>query len=154
VCIAGDGSLQMNIQELQTVAHNMLPVKIFVLNNDGYVSIRQTQVNFFGLPFVGCNSSSGVSFPDVEKLGNAYGIKTWILEGHEGLEARCAEILAEDGPCLCDVRLESDYIFSPKLSSEKKPDGRIVSKPLEDMYPFLDRDEFRRNMIIPPVDND
>ena len=151
ICIAGDGSLQMNIQELQTVAHRGLPIKIFVLNNGGYISIKQTQKNFFGLPYIGCDDSSGVSFPDLSKIAGAYGIGYMRIDSHDRIEKNIQSVLGDDGPCLCEVLLERDYIFSPKLSSEKKPDGRIISKPLEDMYPFLDRKEFAENMIVPPV---
>lgn len=153
VCLAGDGSLQMNIQELQTVAHHQLPIKLFVLSNNGYISIRQTQDAFFNGRHAGCDDKSGVSFPDVTKLAYAYGIQSAVIDKNENIEASIAAVLAMPGPVICDVRLTPDYRFEPKLSSEKKPDGRIVSKPLEDMFPFLGREEFRTNMIIPEVDN-
>ena len=149
VCLAGDGSLQMNIQELQTVFHHGLPLKIFVLNNNGYISIKQTQDNFFDGRYVACNEQSGVSFPDIIKLGKAYGLKTDIIDSHNGLKEKIENILNARSPLLCEVRLQPDYIFSPKVSSERKPDGKIISKPIEDMYPFLDRKEFKENMIIP-----
>ncbi|MEA5113416.1 MAG: thiamine pyrophosphate-binding protein [Geobacteraceae bacterium] len=148
VCIAGDGSLQMNIQELQTVAHHNLPIKLFVLSNNGYISIRQTQGAFFDARYVGCDSESGVSFPDIVKVAQAYGLATEIIDGHSGLKDAIGRILQTPGPVVCDVRLSADYKFEPKLSSERKPDGRIVSKPLEDMYPFLDREEFKNNMLV------
>ena len=152
VCLAGDGSLQMNIQELQTVAHNRLPVKLFVLNNSGYISIRQTQEAFFEGRYVGCGSSSGVSFPDTTKLAAAYGIPASTIDGHQRMQEVITSALRTKGPFVCDVRLSPDYKFEPKLSSERKPDGRMVSKPLEDMYPFLDRDEFKSNMLVPEWD--
>lgn len=148
VCLAGDGSLQMNIQELQTVAHHRLPIKLFVLNNNGYVSIRQTQEAFFNGRYAGCDSKSGVSFPDVTKLAAAYGLASTVIEQNNGLSEAVARVLAMPGPVVCEVRLTPDYRFEPKLTSEKKLDGKIVSKPLEDMYPFLDRDEFKNNMLI------
>jgi len=154
VCLEGDGSLQMNIQELQTVVHHNLPIKIFVLNNSGYISIRQTQETFFDGHYVGCDKQSGVSFPDIAKVAAAYGLPTMKIEGHEAMEERIQEVLDFDGPYLCEVMLSPDYKFSPKLSSERKPDGRIVSKPLEDMFPFLEREELKRNMIIPPLDDE
>ena len=150
VCITGDGSIQMNIQELQTIAHHKLPIKIFMLNNNGYLSVKQTQDAFFNGRYVACNAASGVSFPDIRKIGEAYGLGTALIDRHDGLKEKIDQILAAEGPMLCDVRL-CDYAFSPKLSSEAKPDGRIVSKPLEDMYPFLPRDEFYSNMIIDPL---
>ena len=152
VCLAGDGSLQMNIQELQTVAHNRLPIKLFVLDNSGYISIRQTQDAFFDGRHIGCNADSGVSFPDISKVGAAYGIRTAIIESHEGMKDAITAILQAEGPVICRVCLSPDYKFEPKLSSERKPDGKIISKPLEDMFPFLEREEFRSNMLIPEWD--
>ncbi|HEY6007144.1 MAG TPA: thiamine pyrophosphate-binding protein [Geobacteraceae bacterium] len=149
VCLAGDGSLQMNIQELATVAYHQLPLKLFVLNNNGYISIRQTQDAFFAGRHVGCDATSGVGFPEATRIASAYGIPAEVIDGHAGLEERLRAVLGRPGPVLCEVRLAPDYRFEPKLSSERLPDGRMVSKPLEDMYPFLDRDEFRRNMLIP-----
>jgi len=147
ICLAGDGSLQMNIQELQTVKHYNLNIKVFVLNNNGYISIKQTQDSFFKGHCVACDQSCGVSFPDIIKLGRAYGFKTIKINGHKDMDRQISLILAEKGPVICAVKLQDDYIFSPKLSSQKLPDGTIVSKPLEDMYPFLDRAEFSANMI-------
>lgn len=149
VCLAGDGSLQMNIQELQTVFHHKLPIKLFVLNNYGYISIKQTQDAFFGGRYVGCSESSGVSFPDITKVATAYGLPTGVIDNHNNMKEKIQDILKTAGPFVCDVRLIPDYKFLPKLSSEPKPNGRIVSKPLEDMYPFLDREELRSNMLIP-----
>ena len=152
VCIAGDGSLQMNIQELQTAAHHKLPLKIFVLNNQGYISIRQTQDSFFDGHRVGCDRTSGVSLPEFTRVAAAYGLQTMKIAKHEDMEKKIKQVLDSDGPFLCEIMLTPDYIFSPKLSSQKMPDGRIVSKPLEDMFPFLDREEFKQNMIIPIMD--
>ncbi len=149
VCLAGDGSLQMNIQELETVAHNKLPVKIFVLNNGGYSSIKQTQANFFGLPYVGCDGQSGVGFPEFTKVAKAYGIKAFSILRNKGMEGKIKAALDFKGPVLCEVFLEKNYKFSPRLSSKKLEDGRIISSPVEDMSPFLNRDEFRENMLIP-----
>lgn len=147
VCLAGDGSLQMNIQELQTVRHHGLPLKLFVLNNNGYSSIRQTQDGFFQGRRCGCDPESGVSFPDVTRLAAAYGLPSAVLENNQTLAEDLDRVLAVTGPLVCEVRLTPDYRFEPKLSSEKLPDGRMVSKPLEDMFPFLERAEFQDNMI-------
>ncbi len=147
VCIAGDGSIQMNIQELQTIVHHHLPVKIFVLNNQGYSSIRQTQENFFQGTLTGCDRDSGVSIPDMVRLAGAYGIYTERITDISNVTDIIKKIMSVEGPALCEVVLEPGYVFSPKLSSEKKPDGTMVSKPLEDMWPFLPRDEFFRNII-------
>jgi len=152
ICVAGDGSIQMNIQELQTIIHHNLPIKIFVLNNDGYISIRNTQNNFFKGHKVGADKESGVSFPDIIKVGKAYGFKTFRIKNQKNLDKKLKKILNEKGPLICEVMIDPNEKMEPKLSSEVKPDGRIVSKPLEDLYPFLDREEFRQNMIIKPVE--
>jgi len=149
VCLAGDGSLQMNIQELQTVVQHKLPIKLFYLNNDGYISIKQTQDGFFNGRRVACDKCSGVSFPDILKIGKAYGIKTFTISRHAELKSKIQRILRLEEPVICEVRLRNDYVFSPKLSSLKLPDGRMVSKPLEDLAPFLNREEFKSNMLIP-----
>ncbi|MFH1825472.1 MAG: thiamine pyrophosphate-binding protein [Candidatus Firestonebacteria bacterium] len=148
ICIAGDGSIQMNIQELQTIIHYKLPIKIFYLDNEGYISMKQTQNSFFGGRLVACDKDSGVSFPDIIKVGKAYGFKTVTISNHSGLDKKIRKILSDKGPLICKVKLLGNYIFSPKLSSEKLPDGKMVSKPLEDLFPFLNRDEFKSNMII------
>jgi acetolactate synthase-1/2/3 large subunit len=148
ICVTGDGSMQMNIQELQTIAHNRLPIKLFVLNNEGYISIRNTQRGFFQGHFVGCGIESGVSCPDTLKIAEAYGLQSARLEDQIDLQERLDALLAVKGSVVCEVMLDPDEKMEPKLSSEVKPDGRIVSKPLEDMYPFLDREEFRKQMII------
>jgi acetolactate synthase I/II/III large subunit len=153
VCLAGDGSLQMNIQELATVAHHRLPIKLFVLDNRGYSSIRQTQDAFFAGRRVGCDEKTGVGFPDMTAIAAAYGLPTVTIAGHGELDARIGSVLETTGPVVCVVRLAADTRFEPKLSSQRLPDGRIVSKPLEDMYPFLDRDEFHDNMLVPEWEN-
>jgi len=152
ICVTGEGSLQMNIQELQTIIHNQLPIKLFVLNNGGYISIRNTQNNFFKGHKVGADIDSGVSFPDTIKLAEAYGFQTYKIENQKNLKEDIQKVLQKDGPVICELMLSPEEKMQPKLSSEVKPDGRIVSKPLEDMFPFLDREEFKKNMIIKPVD--
>jgi acetolactate synthase-1/2/3 large subunit len=151
VCLAGDGSIQMNLQELQTVVCNRLPVKIFLFNNNGYHSIRQTQVNFFEKPLIGCDPLSGVSFPNIEKLAKAFEITFVRCATHAELDDAVSRTMAGDHPSICEVMLTPDQPFAPKLSSHRLPDGRIVSRPLEDMAPFLDREEFKKNMIIPTI---
>lgn len=150
ICLAGDGSIQMNIQELQTLVHHQLPIKIFVLNNDGYLSIRQSQKNFFNL-LVGESKASGVSFPDMVQIGHAYGIPSLQVAGPDFLPT-VERVLATPGPQLCQVTLDPDQQFEPKLSSKSLPDGRIVSAPLEDLYPFLDRNELLANLLVPPME--
>lgn len=152
VGITGDGSLQINIQELQTVVHNQLPIKLFVWNNDGYLSIRASQSKFFEGRMIGADKESGVSFPDLEKIAIAYGIKFYRLSDSHRLDDELEEILSLEGPVLCEVMCIRDQEIVPSVASQKKPDGSMVSKPLEDMYPFLDRDEFFEEMIVKPLE--
>ena len=147
ICLAGDGSMMMNVQELQTIAHNKLPIIIFVLSNGGYLSIRSTQNNFFG-NLIGEGPESGVSFPDMQKLAGAHGIPSLRLED-DRFVAQLDEALSHTGPILCEVVLDRTQGFEPKLSSKKLPDGRMVTAPLEDMAPFLEREEFLSNMLVP-----
>lgn len=142
ICIDGDGSFQMNIQEMQTVIYNKLNLKTFVLNNNGYHSIRQTQTNLFQPPLVGVCDGNGLSFPDLEKLSWAYGMRYVKIDDSSDVEAKVKEVLEGNDPVLCEVVLSDKQTFSPKLSSKVLPDGKIVSPPIEDMFPFLEREEF------------
>jgi acetolactate synthase-1/2/3 large subunit len=147
VCLAGDGSIMMNLQELQTIAGANMPIKIFVLNNAGYVSIFQTQRNFFNGAEVGAGPNSGVTLPNFEKLAAGFGLPFRRIVGHEGMKEAIRETLAVPGPIVCEVMLDENQPFAPKLSSRQLPDGTIVSPDLEDLAPFLPRDEIARNMI-------
>jgi acetolactate synthase-1/2/3 large subunit len=149
ICFAGEGSIQMNLQELETIAFRNLPVKIFVFENGGYLSIRQTQDNMFAGHHVGEGPDSGVGFPDMVRIAEAYGITSRRVTRHAELDSAIAEALASDGPALVDVVMDASQNFAPKVSSQRFPDGRIVSKPLEDMWPFLPRDEFLTNLLVP-----
>jgi acetolactate synthase-1/2/3 large subunit len=151
ICVDGDGGLQLNIQELATIAHLQLPIKLFVLNNQGYASIRATQKNYFGGPNIGCSPETGVSMPDYRKVARAYGLKTAVIEDQSDLRGAVRRVLRGRGPVVCDVHVNPDEIRSPRVTSIQRPDGSFVSKPLEDLFPFLDRDEFRQNMIVEPV---
>lgn len=142
ICIDGDGSFQMNIQEMQTVIYNKLNLKTFIMNNNGYHSIRQTQTNLFQPPLVGVCDGNGLSFPDLEKLSWAYGMRYVKIDNSDDIEAKVKEVLEGDDPVLCEVVLSDKQTFVPKLSSKVLPDGKIVSPPIEDMFPFLDREEF------------
>jgi acetolactate synthase-1/2/3 large subunit len=148
ICLAGDGSLQLNLQELQTVVNYQLPVKIFVLNNNGYLSIRTSQKGFFGAT-VGESPASGLTFPNMLKIGRAYGIPSIKIDMKDFIPS-IKQALEMPGPVLCDVLLDPEQGFEPRQSSRQLPDGRIVSAPLEDMYPFLDRAELLDNLLIPP----
>lgn len=150
ICLEGDGSIQLNIQELQTVVHHQLPLKIFVFNNGGYLSIRNTQQHYFSGHLVGEGPSSGVSFPDIARVAEAYGIRSVRLLDSSNLLECIKEVLETPGPVVCDVHMPTEQSFVPRVTSERLPDGRMVSKPLEDMCPFLDREEFLSNMIIAP----
>ncbi len=151
ICVTGDGSIQMNIQELQTIIHNKLPIKIFVFNNNGYSSIKNTQNNFFNGFKVGSEINSGVSFPNMQAIAKAYGFKTFIIKNQENLKNNIENILKEKS-FICEVIIDPNEKMEPKLSSQIKPDGKMVSKPLEDMFPFLPREIFLENMIIKPID--
>lgn len=147
ICLAGDGSLQMNVQELQTLVQYLPSVKILVLNNDGYLSIRTSQGNFFKR-LVGEGPASGVSFPDYCKLATAYGLTAARLDTPD-FATGLREFLALPGPAVCDVILDDKQQFEPRMSSRQLEDGRIVTPPLEDMFPFLSREELAANVLRP-----
>ena len=143
VCIDGDGSFQMNLQELQTVVYNQFNLKIIYLNNNGYHSIRQTQTNLFkGRPLVGVSDGNGVSFPDMQKIANAYGIPYVKIEDAGDIHPNIRKLLDMDGPGFCEVILNPEQNFAPKLSSKVLPDGKIVSPEIDDMFPFISREEY------------
>lgn len=147
VCIDGDGSFQMNLQELQTVVYNKLNLKILYLNNNGYHSIRQTQTNLFkGQPLVGVCDGNGVSFPDMEKIAWAYGIPYKKVTRIEDIKS-LLEAMEEDGPLFAEIVVDVAQNFAPKLSSKVLPDGKIVSPEIDDMFPFLERDEYESNKL-------
>ncbi len=153
VCLAGDGSIMLNLQELQTIAGNRLPVKVIVLNNNGYSSIRQTQQNYFPDNVVGCGPESGLTFPDFAKLGTAFGFEVRRCSSHRDLSSAVRDTLTGDGPQLLEIMLDPEQPFSPKLSSRQLEDGRMVSSPLEDLAPFLSRPELAENMLIPLLED-
>jgi acetolactate synthase-1/2/3 large subunit len=149
ICVAGDGSIMMNLQELQTVSGQKLPIKIFVLNNSGYHSIRQTQGNFFPDNIVGCGTDSGLSFPDFANVAAAFDLPFEHCSSHAELNSAIRKTLEMDGAAVCEVKLDLEQAFAPKLSSRKLDDGRMVSASLEDMAPFLSRENHLANMISP-----
>ncbi|MBI2589900.1 thiamine pyrophosphate-binding protein [Candidatus Berkelbacteria bacterium] len=148
VCLAGDGSIQLNIQELQTISFHKMPVKIFVYNNNGYVSMRQTQENFFDKRYIGCDKDSGVGFPDIRKVASAYNIPSELIKSHEDMGGKIMKVLEHRGPIICEVIMDPNCRFLPKITS-RKSGGKFVSSPLEDMFPFLEREELKDNMLIP-----
>jgi len=154
VGITGDGSFQLNIQELQTIVHNQIPVKIFVWNNNGYLSIRATQRKYFNKRYYGTDSTSGVSFPCTEEICKAYGLKFFRVENRNQLNNTIKKTLDEKNPVICEIICPTDQEIIPNVSSIKGKDGTLFSKPLEDMYPFLDRNEFYKDMLIKPIEED
>ncbi|MGN1206118.1 MAG: thiamine pyrophosphate-binding protein [Eubacterium sp.] len=152
VCISGDGSIQMNLQELQTIQTNRLPIKIFVINNNGYHSIRQTQSNFFGEPFVGIGPQShDLEFPDMEKIAYAYNYPFFRCDKTDELDDTISKVFATEGAVICEIMVSIDQKFEPKSATKKLPDGSLFSPPLEDLAPFLDRETFKNEMIIEPI---
>jgi acetolactate synthase-1/2/3 large subunit len=152
--VNGDGGFQLNIQELETVRRLNLPIKYFVLCNGAYASIMSTQKGYFKGHYVASNPESALTLPDIRKVAAAYGICTTEVHCHEDLRASVRAVLAQDGPVVCAVRTSPEEATAPRVTSAVRPDGTVVSKPMEDMWPFLDRDEFLGNMIVPPLDAD
>lgn len=152
ICLAGDGSIQMNLQELQTIVYHNLPVKIVVINNSGYHSMRLTQKNLFSdLKKVGIGpETNDLGFPDMEKISNAYGIPYCSIESLDEID-KLDKFLNSDGYYMCEVFVDINQVFEPKPSAKKLDDGTLVSPPLEDMAPFLSREELKNIMIIPLV---
>jgi len=148
ICLAGDGSLQMNIQELQTLSEYKFPIKIFILNNNGYLSIRSSQLSFFGKSF-GESPATNVSFPNFKKIAYAYNIPYERVQSND-FSKHLINVIHSDGPVICEVILDPEQGFEPRQSSRELPDGRIVSAPLEDMFPFLTPDELKDNLLIAP----
>ena len=150
ICITGDGSIMLNLQELQTIVHHKLPIKVFVINNDGYHSIRQSQANYYNGKEIGCGPSSGISFPNFKKVFESFGIKSYRIDSLKKLEKNINDVLQDPGPTLTEVIVDKNQLFEPRLASKKLKNGQIVSPPLEDMAPFLDREEFLSSMLIKP----
>jgi acetolactate synthase-1/2/3 large subunit len=153
VCVDGDGGFMFNIQELATVRHLNLPIKFFILNNDGYASIRASQANIFGSAVVGCDERTGLLIPDLCKVATAFGLTAMRITSQRNLREQVRSVLNTPGPVVCDVQVIPDEVRGPRLSSMQRADGSLVSKPLEDLWPFLPREEFYANMIVPPLED-
>lgn len=151
ICVDGDGSFMMNIQELGTVMQNQLNMKIIIINNNGYHSIRQTQTNLFKPPYIGIDSESGVGFPDFNLLAQAFKLKYFSINSEDNCDFVLDEALNCEGPCILEVIVDPTQNFAPKSSSKVLPDGRITSPSLDDMAPFLDREEFNQIHYIKEV---
>lgn len=151
IAVTGDGSFMQNLQELEVLSYHNLNVKVFVMNNHGYFSIKQTQKKFFQGNLVGESDISGISFPAMGKIADAFGLKYYHLDKIAESERMLGNILEEPGPAVIEVEICQDMEIIPTNASAMRSDGVLVSKPLEDMYPFLDREEFAAEMIVPPV---
>jgi len=149
--VTGDGSFMMNLQELQTIVHYNLPVKLFVWNNDGYLSIRTTQKKFFEGREIGTDKSSGVSIPELKYVVKSFGLE-YVRADTDVLEESIIYSLNYPGPVVCEVICENWQEIVPTLMGKKNEDGTITAKPLEDMYPFLLREEFYDKMIVEPIE--
>lgn len=150
VMVNGEGCMQMNLQELQTIAHHKLPICIFVINNEGYHSIRQTQSSYFDGPLVGVGEESGdLSFPDLSRLIPAYGLTYACCRSSKTLREDLEAVLEGPLPCVCEVFVTKEQRTEPKLASRQLADGTMVSASLENMYPFLPVEEMDENMDIP-----
>ena len=151
ICVDGDGGIQMNIQEYATVRRLNLPIKFFILNNDGYSSIRTSQQRWFGR-LTGADATSGMTLPDIGAVAAAYGLQTVRIGDQRDLRGQVRAVLDMPGPVVCDVVSLPEEARMPSLASAQRKDGSMYSKPLEDLWPFLDREEFLANMIVAPVE--
>lgn len=151
IAFTGDGSLQQNIQELQTLVHYGLPVKLIVFNNDGYLSIRTSQKNYFSNRFIGEGPRSGVTMPDTMKICAAYGVPAARVSDLDALREAVEIALNHDGPYVLDVICPPEQLIIPTVSSRVNADGSMSSRPLEDMFPFLDREEYRNNLLVDEI---
>jgi acetolactate synthase-1/2/3 large subunit len=151
IAVDGDGGFMFNIQELETINRLQLPIKFFVLNNDGYSSIRASQIAYFGKVSIGADKNTGVTIPNLSKIAASYGLGTHVIKDQTNLKADVAHVLKMKGSVVCDVNVIPDEVRAPRLQSYQKPDGSFVSKPLEDLFPFLPREEFLANMIVKPL---
>ena len=155
ICLEGDGSIMMNLQELQTILTNRLPIKIFLINNSGYHSIRITQTNLFGHHTrVGIGPESGdLTFPEFGKIAQAFGYRYFCAHSNAEMKAVVDEVLALEGPVFTEIFTDTRQVWEPKSSARRLEDGTLVSPPLEDLAPFLPREELERNMFIPMIDD-
>ena len=148
--LCGDGALQMNLASLQTIKHHNLPIKLFVWNNRGYLTMRNTQRNYFGR-LIASSPETGVTFPNLEFISLAFGIKYFKAGNSKFLPKIIEDVLEYNGPAICEVMcLEEQTIMG--VSGKQLPDGKYVSRPFEDMAPFLDRKVFFENMIVKPLE--
>ena len=146
-CITGDGSIQMNLQELQTIAYNKLPIKIICFNNNGYLLIRHTQKNFMDGRLIGESPETGVGFPDMKKIAKSYEIPFIRISSNRSLSGKLDKLINCHGPVICEVMTPSHQLLIPRIASKQLEDGTMVSMPYDDMYPFLSREEYLSNCV-------
>jgi acetolactate synthase-1/2/3 large subunit len=144
ICVTGDGSFQMNIQELQTVVHNNLPIKFIVFNNNGYQAIVNTQTNFFNGVLSGCTPDSGVSFPSFKEISRAYNIPFRKIKNHSDVDIGIDWLLSLDSYGLCEVIQDNSQPIEPRVMSKKMADGTMVSSPIDDLAPFLSEKDYKK----------
>ena len=156
ICLEGDGSIMMNLQELQTILTNQLPIKIFLINNSGYHSIRITQTNLFGHHTkVGIGPESGdLSFPEFKKVAEAFGYRYFSAHSNAEMKQVVDTVLKLNGPVFTEIFTDTEQVWEPKSSTKRLADGTLISPPLEDLAPFLPREELKKNMFIPLVDEE
>ena len=147
ICLTGEGGLQMNIQELATVMHNKLPIKIFIYNNGGYLTIKQTQILGFKGRIMGSDYSSGLSFPDYKKIADSHAITYFKLNDTSKIKKDIKKVLSTKGPVICELMLDHEQEQMPKAINKRLPNGKTVATKFEDMYPFLPSDEIKENML-------
>jgi acetolactate synthase-1/2/3 large subunit len=150
ICVEGDGGIQFNVQELATLASMQLPVKCFVINNSGYASIRAAQNNYFK-KLIGADSTSGLKLPDLQKLAEAYGVRYVKIESGKNLNEQLAVVMDIVGPVVCEVLVLPEEPRIPRVATRLGANGKMTSSPLEDLFPFLDREELSQNMYIPLI---
>jgi acetolactate synthase-1/2/3 large subunit len=155
ICLEGDGSIMMNLQELQTILTNHLPIKIFLINNNGYHSIRITQTNLFNKNFVGIGpESDDLSFPEFKKIAEAFGYRYFSAHSNEEMKSAVDTVLKLEGPVFTEIFTDTEQVWEPKSSTKRLEDGTLISPPLEDLAPFLPREELEKIMIIPLIDEE
>lgn len=149
ICLAGDGSIMQNLQELQTIIGQRIPAKIFLYNNSGYHSIRQSQQAYFDGYSVGCGPDSGVTFPDFGRIATAFGFAYTRVSEHDDMARAIDETLSAPGAAICEIMVDKSQNFAPKVSSRRLEDGTMVTAPMEDLAPFLPRDELAQALALP-----
>jgi acetolactate synthase I/II/III large subunit len=152
ICVTGDGSIQMNLQELETIKANKLPIKIFVFNNGGFLTIKNTQEKYFKGNLVGCNQNSSLHLPNLEKIALAHGIPSVTIKEDSEIERGIEKTLNQKGPAFCQIFTDPNQEIIPKLVAKRGSGGKMIPFPIEDLYPFLPREEFEANMIIEPFE--